>query len=52
MCVSRSINASLLSDYAYVDHAFTYYSHTIADVKRYLALYARHRKLAVEQAAG
>ena len=43
MRVSRAIAASLLADYAFVDHVFAYEGRTVADVKPSFALYARYR---------
>ena len=42
MRASRSITAALLSGYAFVDHVFTFQSHTAADIRRCIALYARY----------
>ena len=42
MRASRSITETLLSGYAFVDHAFTFYSRALADVKCCIDLYARY----------
>ena len=42
MRASRSITASLLSGYAFVDHAFTFHACSVTDVKRSIAFYARY----------
>ena len=42
MRTSRSITASLLSGYAFLDHVFTFNSYIAAVVRRSLAFYARH----------
>ena len=42
MGASRSTTAALLTNYAIDHHCFNYYRHTVAEVKRSLAFYARY----------
>ena len=43
MQASHSTTVSLLADYTFVDHVSTFHSHTVAETKRSIALFARYR---------